>query len=188
MQGAQLCKQTDVRSAPKARHCGENVVQHLSRFTLCQTHSSEPRASVYPECSEQVLFRRVVRPARTYSSAGRCLHSTAGVGQPRDCSSPRVRESSCRLLITHRRRCLVFLFEFQIISDSFHVVGDAFLLGYSTKQPEGPCSASTSCTGSCNSVGACKGWAASPVSVQTPRDSRRGNSIGLIKCSSAFAA
>ena len=45
-----------------------------------------------------------------------------------------------------------------------------------------------SCTGSCNSVGACKGRANSPVSVQALRDSRRGNSIGLIKCSSAFAA
>ena len=120
MQGAQPCKQTDARSAPKAGHCGENVVQHLGGFTLCQTHSFEPRVSIYLECSEQVLFRRIVRPARTYSSA-------AGVGHPRDSSSPRVRESSCRLFITHCRRCLMPLFEFQIISESSHVVDDVFL-------------------------------------------------------------
>ena len=126
MQGAQPYKQTDARSAPKAGHCRENVVQYLGRFILCQTHSSEPRASVYPECSEQVLFRIVVRPARIYSSSGRCLHSTAGVGQPRDCSRLCVRESSIRPLFIHSGCCLVFLFEFQIISDSSNVVGDVF--------------------------------------------------------------
>ena len=63
-----------------------------------------------------------------------------------------------------------------------------FLLCYSMKQPEDSMvQPSMSCTGSCNSVGRCKGWTSSPVSVQVPRSSRRSNNIGLIMNSSALA-
>ena len=97
------------------------------------------------------------------------------------CSS--YKSSPTRLMWSERPLSNRGTSEFTVVAENSFPPG---LLDEATRGLRGP--VSTFCTSSCNSVKTCKEWAESPISVQAPRDSRRGNNIGLIKCYSAFAA